>query len=206
MFTGIIETTGILLSNSGGEIEVKLPDGWSIASGDSISISGVCLTVCKFSRGIARFDVSPETNKKTTLGKLRRGTLVNLERALQAGARFGGHIVTGHVDCVARLMAARKKGNSTMMNFSAPQEKLKNIAAGGAVALDGISLTVAGRSDVEFEVAVIPHTLKNTTLKNNKPGDVLNLETDILAKYVQNNPSAPAGRISENFLRENGFD
>jgi len=210
MFTGIIEAQGRVLktavSASGGALEIKLPSGWTPALGESIAVNGACLTVTAFPNGAASFDASPETLGKSTVASLRPGMAVNLERALQSGARFGGHIVTGHVDGTVRLENALRRGEFTVLLLSAAPELMADIVAKGSVALDGISLTVSAVSENGFEIAVIPHTLENSTLGAAKPGDLFNIETDILAKYVRKSAAhIPASRITEDFLRENGF-
>ncbi|MDD2772174.1 MAG: riboflavin synthase [Elusimicrobiales bacterium] len=210
MFTGIIEAQGRVLktvvASSGGALEIKLPSGWTPALGESIAVNGACLTVTAFSNGAASFDASPETLEKSTVASLRPGMAVNLERALQSGARFGGHIVTGHVDGKARLESALRRGEFTALRFSAAPGIMADIVAKGSVALDGISLTVSAVSENGFEIAVIPHTLENSTLGAAKPGGLFNIETDILAKYVRKSVAhIPASRITEDFLRENGF-
>jgi riboflavin synthase len=153
--------------------------------GDSIAVNGVCLTVTKFIRGAFVADVSEETASRTTLGSVRPSSKVNLERALRMSDRLGGHIVTGHVDGLGELVMRRPAGNSVVYEFSAPREVLPYVAPKGSVAIDGISLTVASVRPGGFTVAVIPHTDESTTLSSKPVGATVNMEADMLAKYVR---------------------
>ena len=200
MFTGIIEAVEKVMSVSGAKLEVSVPAAWKLASGESVAVNGACLTVTGFRPGQAVFAVSPETVSKTTLRLLKPGSRVNLERALAVGARLGGHFVTGHVDGTARLLAARKDGNSVVIEVEKSEGAL--LVEKGSVALDGISLTVYGISGASFKAAVIPHTWENTALKDLKPGGLLNVEYDILGKYAA---KASPGGVTREFLKENGF-
>ncbi|PKQ30333.1 MAG: riboflavin synthase [Actinobacteria bacterium HGW-Actinobacteria-10] len=190
MFTGIIESEGIITRaekvSGGMRLEVYAPEfGRDMAIGDSIAVDGSCLTVVKFIRGAFLADVSEETLKRTTLGSLRQSSKVNLERALRMSDRFGGHIVTGHVDGLGSLVMRHAAGNSTIYQFSAPRELMEFIVPKGSVAIDGISLTVADTRDDGFACAVIPHTEQTTTLKDKPIGGAVNLEVDMLGKYVK---------------------
>jgi len=200
MFTGIIEAVEKVRSVSGAKLEVSVPAAWKLASGESVAVNGACLTVTGFRPGQAVFAVSPETVSKTTLRLLKPGSRVNLERALAVGARLGGHFVTGHVDGTARLLAARKDGNSVVIEVEKSEGAL--LVEKGSVALDGISLTVYGISGASFKAAVIPHTWEHTALKDLKPGGLLNVEYDILGKYAAK--TSPNG-VTREFLKENGF-
>ncbi len=198
MFTGIIETAGVVravrLGNSGGVISVEigaLAEGTGI--GDSISVNGVCLTVCKLAGVVADFDVSGETFVNSSVGKLRAGSVVNLERAMKAGGRFGGHIVQGHIDGTGKIAAIDRKGEFAEIRFEVDAELLGEIVAKGSVAIDGISLTVARLDSKGFAVAVIPVTLKETTLAKAKVGDVVNVETDIICKTIKRQLEQMAG-------------
>ena len=153
--------------------------------GDSIAINGVDLTVVEMSDDHFSADASPETLSRTTLGELRSGSRVNLERALGVGERLGGHMVQGHIDGTGELESAIKEGNSHRLRFKFERELARYIAMKGSIAVDGISLTVAGLGDYWFEVAVIPHTWRETTLGELKRGSRVNLEVDVLAKYVE---------------------
>jgi len=156
-----------------------------MAIGDSIAVDGACLTVVQFIRGAFIADVSEETASRTTLGQLRQGNKVNLERALRLSDRLGGHLVTGHIDGMARLVLRQPAGNSTIYQFQVPEQLMEYIVAKGSVAIDGISLTVADTRDDSFAAAVIPHTEQSTTLKDKAIGSAVNIEVDMMAKYVK---------------------
>ena len=162
---------------------VKVLQGTRI--GDSISINGVDLTVIEMDANSFSSDASLETLRRSTLGELRSGDRVNLERALAVGERLGGHVVQGHVDGVADLISVTAEGNAYRMRFSFPPDLGRYIAMKGSITVDGISLTVAGLGEDWFEVAIIPHTWRETTLSALKHGDLVNLEVDVLAKYVE---------------------
>lgn len=190
MFTGMIESEGIITRvervGSGMRLEVYAPEfGRDMAIGDSIAVDGACLTVIKFIRGAFLADVSEETIQFTTLGGLRQGHKVNLERALRFSDRLGGHFVTGHVDGTGSLLMRHPAGNSTIYQFSAPGKLIDYIVPKGSISVDGISLTIADIRDESFACAVIPHTEKVTTLKDKAIGAAVNLEVDMLAKYVE---------------------
>ncbi|HBU69331.1 MAG TPA: riboflavin synthase [Elusimicrobia bacterium] len=210
MFTGLVEDLGSVVSNNNGTIEVSTSlDG--IIKGDSVAVNGACLTVTALrvlgATKILSFDVSFETAEKTGLSGLSKGALVNLERALRADSRLGGHIVSGHIDGICVLLSRKKLGNFEVFEFSLPNELSRFVVSKGSVALDGISLTVNDVGEDSFNVTIIPHTIANTALKTKKTGDSLNLETDIMAKYAAKllRQSVPKNGITENFLKENGF-
>ncbi|HKP87730.1 MAG TPA: riboflavin synthase [Blastocatellia bacterium] len=179
--------------------------------GDSIAINGVDLTVTEMGAGYFGADASLETLSRSTLGALRAGGRVNLERALGVGERLGGHMVQGHVDATGELMSVKQEGNAYRMRFRFPRELGRYVAMKGSITVDGISLTVAGLGDDWFEVAVIPHTWRETTLAGLKSGDGVNLETDVLAKYVERlmgrNDKAVAapGRLTVDYLKDQGY-
>lgn len=190
MFTGLIESEGIITrverASGGIRLEVYAPEfGRDMAIGDSIAVDGACLTVVKFIRGAFIADVSEETASRTTLGKLTQGDKVNLERALRLSDRLGGHLVTGHIDGTARLVLRQPAGNSTIYQFQVPEDLMPYIVAKGSVAIDGVSLTVADTRDDSFAAAVIPHTEASTTLKDKAIGSAVNIEVDMMAKYVK---------------------
>lgn len=207
MFTGIIEEVGRLKSLHGGRIEItcaKILD--DIKIGDSISTNGICLTVVDFDENFFAADVMPETFRKTSLAELNRGGLVNLERALKLGDRFGGHIVSGHIDGVGKILSIRAEGNALLIDVAAESFLLRQIAPKGSVALDGISLTVVDAGGENFSVSMIPHTREVTNFKNKRVGSPVNIETDVLAKYVDrltNFTAAPT--LTTDFLAANGF-
>jgi riboflavin synthase len=190
MFTGLIEAVGTVAafdrSAGGARIEVKVswPDNDVPQTGDSVAINGACLTAIDPSSAGFAADLSPETLERTLLGKLASGHAVNLERAIRLGDRLGGHIVQGHVDTTVRLLSVRPEGSFQTWRLSLPKEHAQEVALKGSVALDGVSLTVAGLGPDWFEVALIPATLEATTLGGLHQGADLHLETDVLAKYV----------------------
>ena len=216
MFTGIIEETGtvrhISLSGSSGRIQIgaDLVLGGT-AVGDSIAVNGVCLKVASKDDKSFTADVMAETLRRSNLGQLKAGDLVNLERAMPADGRFGGHIVSGHIDGTGTIAALEKEGNATWVYIRTSEDILALIVEKGSIAIDGISLTVAKVGSGDFAVSIIPHTSSHTTLLKKRTGDVVNLENDIVGKYVQRllgqtEPEKPhRSRITEEFLRENGF-
>jgi len=190
MFTGLIETQGIVTRvdrvNGGAQMEIYAPEfGRDMAIGDSVAVDGACLTIANFARGAFVADVSDETMTKTTLGTARQGTKVNLERALRLSDRLGGHMVTGHVEGMGRLLLRHPAGNSTVYQFQVPPSLMEYIVAKGSVAIDGISLTVAQIRRESFAAAVVPHTEEVTTLKDKPIGSAVNVEVDVMAKYVK---------------------
>ncbi len=190
MFTGLIESEGIITraerASGGIHLEVYAPEfGRDMAIGDSIAVDGACLTVVRFIRGAFIADVSEETATRTTLGELRQGHKVNLERALRLSDRLGGHMVSGPIDGVARLVMRHSAGNSTIYQFQVPEELMSYVVSKGSVAIDGISLTVADTRDDGFAAAVIPLTEQATTLKDKPIGAPVNIEVDMMAKYVK---------------------
>lgn len=187
MFTGIIEKVGVIKRINQKEIVVQI-DFDDLRVGDSISINGICLTLTDFikNRSVVdcHFDISPETYSRTNLKYQKVNDLVNIERSLKLGSRLDGHIVTGHIDDVSKIISIKKLGDSYEFEFSLPSELNKFVAEKGSVALDGISLTVAKKIGSRFTVAVVPFTFQNTNLKTRKAGDFVNIEVDILARYV----------------------
>ena len=190
MFTGIIEGLGTVKSltrAAGGlrvGIEADFPmDGLKV--GDSIAVSGACLTAVHSQDNIFEVDVAPETLSKTTLGQAKMGDRVNLERALRLGDRLDGHLVTGHVEGVGVVRAKRPVANATLFAFGVPEALSRYIVQKGSIAVDGISLTVNACKKTTFEVSIIPHTSKITTMGFKKVGDPVNVETDMIAKYVE---------------------
>ncbi len=190
MFTGLIETIGVVKSaRPGGGGLVLMVDLGGIAGdariGESIAVNGVCLTVTKLDGGFASFDISAETLARSALGGLKPFSQVNLERAMQATDRFGGHFVQGHVDGTATIEAIERRGDFADVAFAAGADLLEGMVLKGSVAVDGISLTIAGISGTGFRISVIPETLKRTTLGKAKTGDTVNIETDIIVKAVK---------------------
>ena len=216
MFTGIVEEIGTVRRVVSGqmdgslEIQAKLVlEGTKI--GDSIAVNGVCLTVTSLRDGGFTADVMPETLRRSKLGSLRGGDSVDLERAMAAGGRFGGHIVSGRIDGVGAVTGLRREGTATWVTVAAPPEILRYIVEKGSIAINGVSLTVAAVTERDFSVSLIPHTGTQTILLQKKPGDRVNLENDIVGKYVARllSPAAPGpateSRITMEFLREHGF-
>ena len=211
MFTGIIEDIGTIhdIKKMAGrwEIFVKTAlDESTIKIGDSISVDGVCLTAITISRGVFSADASLETLKLTTFKDKRTGDKVNLERAMSAEGRFGGHIVTGHVDGIGAISDIKKEGDSVQFTIQVPADCARYIVKKGSVTIDGISLTVNEQSDNTFTVNIIPHTASLTTLGHKKLRDTLNIETDIIGKYVEHFLTKDkGGGIDKEFLYRYGF-
>ena len=214
MFTGIIVETGEVehARDRGGAVELRLRVAalWErTAVGDSVSVSGVCLTVKEKGPGFLLFDAVRTTCERTTLKALRPGARVNLEPALRLGDPLGGHLVSGHVDGIGTVRELRPRAGETRLVVEAPEAVLPFLAERGSVAVDGVSLTVAALRGPRFEAAVIPHTLRVTTLGDLRPGDGVNLEADLLARYVARLLEAGrvpgGGGITLEKLREQGF-
>jgi riboflavin synthase len=190
LFTGIIEDLGTVYqikpSSDGAVIVIRtaLPTG-RISIGESIAVSGCCLTVVRKSRGSLTMDVSAETLRRTILGELKSGDRVNLERCLTLNKLLGGHLVSGHVDGVGRIVSTKPEGDSRLYTFEVGANESRYLVEKGSVALDGVSLTVFGIRGGRFNVALIPHTLKMTTLGHKQIGSTLNVESDMLVKYVE---------------------
>ncbi len=185
MFTGIIEETGKVLEVGNGKIVLEAKKVLSkTLPGDSIAVNGVCLTVTKLDECSFSSDVMNETLSRSNLGSLKKGDLVNLERAMAADGRFGGHFVSGHIDGTGKIIQMQNDGNAVWVYVETKESILDLIIEKGSVAIDGISLTVAKVNEKNFAVSVIPHTKKETTLLNKKVGDIVNLENDVIGKYV----------------------
>ena len=187
MFTGIVEEVGsvVRISENGMAIRAALVLE-DLKIGDSISVNGACLTAVSQTGDGFAVDLSPETMRRTALGDLSPGSPVNLERALRASDRLGGHIVQGHVDGTGRIMSAKEEGDSIIFRVRTPKRLMPYVVEKGFIAVDGISLTVVKRGASSFTLAIIPYTLDNTNLKGLSTGVRVNLEADILAKYVEN--------------------
>lgn len=213
MFTGLIETVGTLeeLRRGGGQaaltVATVLPMG-ELSLGESIAVNGTCLTVTAFGGGRFTADVSPETLDRTTLGTLARGAKVNLERALRLSDRLGGHLVTGHVDGVARIVERTRRDNAWRFVLQLEPALARLLVAKGSLAVDGISLTVNEVDGERCSVMVIPHTLERTTLAERRAGDAVNVETDLIGKYVARFLGAGAagtGGVTLDLLAKSGF-
>lgn len=215
MFTGLIEEVGIMEGASYGEKSMKLTIKAKkiledIKLGDSISTNGVCLTVSSFDSHSFTVDVMPETMRKTNLGKLKKGSLVNLERALKVSDRLGGHIVSGHIDGTGFIREYKDEGIATWLTVETNTEIIKYIIPKGSIAIDGTSLTVVDTSRNTFRVSLIPVTKEETVLLKKKVGDEVNLECDIVGKYIErfmtfNKDIKKLNEIDMKFLMDNGF-
>jgi riboflavin synthase len=189
MFTGIINHTGIIETlekfESGARLRLRTADADPFTRGESLAVNGVCLTVLPEDDGALIADVSNETLARTTLGALARGARVNVERAMSLGDRLGGHLVQGHVDCVGALLSVKAEGEFAVYRWSVPAEYAELIVDKGSIAVDGVSLTVVEPDGVSFGAALIPETLRRTNLGDAAVGDRVNLELDMIAKYVR---------------------
>lgn len=206
MFTGIAEEVGRVKHIQPGKLTISanrvLED---MQIGDSININGACLTVTRFDSASFSVDIMAETMRRSNLGQLKAGDGVNLERALAFGGRLGGHIVQGHVDAVGRVASVRREGDSLMLEVEAPQEVMRYVVEKGFVAVDGLSLTVVDRWPASFTVSIVEYTRANTTIAERSIGDPVNLEADVIAKYVETLIHSGSSGITEEFLREHGF-
>lgn len=206
MFTGIVEELGRIRAAGKGQITVaaqKALDGTE--PGDSIAVNGACLTVIAVGDGTFSVEVMPETLRRTNLGYLRPGGTVNLERALAVGGRLGGHFVQGHVDGTGRILSLTPEGESVLMKISASSEVMHYLVEKGFIAVDGVSLTIIERDATSFSVSLVTFTRQNTTLGGKRLGDPVNLEVDIIAKYVERLASRDRPAITPEFLAEHGF-
>jgi len=215
MFTGIIEEIGTVARVVQGAKSSRVTISANIIFsdlklGDSVATNGVCLTVSEMTNNSFTADVMHETLKYTSLKGLAAGTRVNLERAMAANGRFGGHIVSGHIDGTGTVVDIKKDDNAVIYKIAAGPDIIKYVVKKGSIAIDGISLTVTAVDDTSFSVSIIPHTLQETILADRKLGDTVNLEVDMFAKYIekllkQNNEAAQNSPITAEFLAKNGF-
>jgi riboflavin synthase len=219
MFTGIVEEVGtmngIRMGSQSGEIHLKASkvlEGTQL--GDSIAVNGVCLTVTSMSADGFTADVMPETLRRSNLGQLKPGDPVDLERAMAADGRFGGHLVSGHIDGTGTITEQKREGNAVWVRIQTTPEILRLIVEKGSITIDGISLTVAELNNNDFRVSIIPHTGSETILLGKRAGDIVNLENDIVGKYVEKLLTTPntnsssnqqENRVTWEFLAENGF-
>lgn len=227
MFTGIVEEVGKIKSIISGANSAKICISAKkiledVSLGDSIAVNGICLTVVDYTESNFTADVMHETINKSSFNNMKCGTTVNLERAMSANGRFGGHIVSGHIDGIGEIIDKHKDDNAIWFKIRTKHEIMKYIIKKGSIAIDGISLTVAKVEDDNFSVSIIPHTMKNTILVDKNRGDVVNLENDSIGKYVEKllsfgisdvsdsyknkfDGSKSSRKIDINFLGENGF-
>jgi riboflavin synthase len=207
MFTGIVEEIGMVRGISPGCLTIeakKVLEG--IKPGDSIAINGACLTVTSLGKDRFSVDVMPETVRRTNLSRLHYGTPVNLERAMLAEGRFGGHFVQGHVDDVGKVLSLQPEEEAIIARISAPASLMPYMVNKGFIAVDGVSLTVIDCDDFSFSVSLVAYTRDHTTLGNRKPGDIVNLEVDIIAKYLERfRQRYERGGLTLDFLEEQGF-
>jgi riboflavin synthase len=208
MFTGIVQEIGIIKEISVNRITViacKVMK--NIQLGESIAVNGACLTVTEFTENTFTVDVMPETFKRTTLKQIRKNEEVNLERALTLEGLLGGHLVQGHVDATGIILSIKDDGGTSIFKIQTSKELMGYVVEKGSITVDGISLTVIARTDTTFDVSIVAYTMENTVMCNRKTGDMVNLESDVLAKYIVqfNKMGVPASNITFDFLQENGF-
>lgn len=218
MFTGIVEEIGTIQAISHGNLSSRLTIKASsvladVHEGDSIAVNGVCLTVTAFQPDQFTADVMGETLRRSSLGTLKKGSPVNLERALSLTSRLGGHIVSGHIDGTGTIASIRKESTAYWFTIEAAPQLLRYIVEKGSIAIDGISLTVAGVNDTSFQVSIIPHTAGHTTLLTKKAADIVNLECDIIGKYVEKllktdteeSANSSQSSLTAGFLAQHGY-
>ncbi|WP_173918498.1 riboflavin synthase [Halobacillus sp. Marseille-Q1614] len=214
MFTGIVEeigtVKGIKTKTEAMQLSIQAKDILNdINLGDSISINGVCLTVTSYTDQSAEFDIMPETYRATNLHELNQGSKVNLERAMAAGGRFGGHLVSGHIDGTGQIVSKKPESNAVYYEIELPDELIHYFVYKGSIAVDGTSLTVFGVNETRVTISLIPHTMDHTVLGNKEPGDRVNIECDMIGKYVAHflgqDKETKQSTMSKDFLKENGF-
>lgn len=213
MFTGIVEELGTVTNMTGNSVAMKLTiSAHTVLSdvklGDSIAVNGTCLTVTSFTEHSFTVDVMPETMRATSLHIVKRGSLVNLERAMAANGRFGGHFVSGHIDGTGTIVKKTKQANAVYYEIALSKSLLRYCFPKGSISIDGTSLTIFYVSDTSITVSLIPHTLSESVLGMKNAGDIVNIECDMVGKYVERFLSAPAiqkNSVTESFLQENGF-
>jgi len=206
VFTGIIEEVGRVTSAQAGNLVIAASNvlqGTEL--GESIAVNGVCLTVTNFDASSFSVDIMPETLNRTNLGLLHAGDRVNLERPLALGGRMGGHLVPGHVDDTGRVASVMQNGGAMLIRFEAAPEVMRYIVSKGFVTADGVSLTIVTKDASSFQVSVVDYTREHTTLGSRQVGDLVNLEVDIIAKYVEQLSRTQSTGITVDFLQEHGF-
>ena len=206
MFTGIIEEVGKVTSVRSGNLVIAAGDVLQgMELGGSINVNGACLTMIRLDTNSFSVDIMPETLERSNLGLLSAGDRVNLERPLSLGGRLGGHLVQGHVDATGRVASVRWNGEAMLVRFEAPAEVMYYVVEKGFIAVDGVSLTVVTKDSSAFQVSVVDYTRQHTTLGDRQVGDPVNLEVDIIAKYVEQLGQARSTGITVDFLQEHGF-
>ena len=206
MFTGIIKEIGRVISAQSGSLVIAAGDILrKLEPGGSISVNGVCLTITSFNTEVFSVDIMTETVERTNLGLLSTGDKVNLELPLSMGGQLGGHLVQGHVDATGRVTSVSGQGEARIVMFEAPPEVMRYIVEKGFIAVDGVSLTVVTKDTSSFQVSVVDYTWRHTVLGDRQVGDPVNLEVDIIAKYVEQLSQPRSGGITTEFLQEHGF-
>jgi len=206
VFTGIIEEIGRVTSAQPRNLVITASDVLhGMELGGSIAVNGVCLTITNFNANSFSVDIMPETLRRTNLGLLQAGDSVNLERPLTLEKELGGHLVQGHVDDTGRVASISRDGEEVVIRFEAPSRVMYYIVEKGFVAVDGVSLTVVSRDTSSFRVSIVEYTQKHTTLGDKRMGDLVNLEVDIIAKYIEHLTQARSSGITVDFLQEHGF-
>ena len=206
MFTGIVEEIGKVSLTTPNKLTVKAAKVLeSTEAGSSIAVNGICLTVTEITSNSFSFGIQPETLRRTNIGQLKAGDDVNLERAVALGGRMGGHLVQGHIDDTGKITSIRQEQKSKLMTFAAPHPLMRYMAAKGFIAVDGLSLTIAELGADSFTVSLVEFTQSQTTIGRKKVGDIINLEFDIIAKYVESLSKTPSDRVTFDFLKEHGF-
>ena len=206
MFTGIIEEVGKVVSAGEGKLTItagKVVPGLKL--GDSVAVNGVCLTVTALTTQSFSVDVMPETSERSNIELLKKGDRVNVEPALALGGPMGGHLVQGHIDTTGKIASMKWQGKAIIVGIEAPPSLMRYIVEKGFISVDGISLTVVGRYNTAFRVSIVDFTRQNTTLGDKKVGDVVNLEADIIAKYVEQFTKPQEKGVTTDFLAEHGF-
>jgi riboflavin synthase len=206
MFTGIVEEAGVVREINPGRLVIaakKVINGTS--QGDSMSVNGVCLTITSVNSDSFSVDIMPETTRRTNLGRLHYGDKVNLERAVLAGSRLGGHYVQGHTDDTGKLLSVKPDGESLIIKISAPTRLMRYIVNRGFIAVDGASLTVIDPDGFSFSVSLVGYTQKQITLSSRKPGDMVNIEVDIIGKYVERLKQNSGQEVMLEFLEDQGI-
>jgi riboflavin synthase len=206
MFTGIVQETGRVISIPAGRLVIAADAVVSgLEPGGSIAVNGICLTATGVENSSFHVDVMPETLRRTNLGQLRPGDRVNLERPLGLGGEVGGHLVQGHIDGTGRVASVVREGEAMLMDFAAPPEIMRFVVEKGFIAVDGASLTVVEKGEDTFRVSIVGYTRENTVLADRKVGDAVNLEADIIGKYVAGFLQPRSQGITTEFLKEHGF-
>ena len=206
MFTGIVGEIGIVRAVGAGKLAISATKVIESAKkGDSIAVNGACLTITELGDDYFSVDVMPETLRRTNLGMLRPGDWVHLECPLAVGGRMGGHFVQGHVDGTGKVLSATREGEAVLLRFEATPEIMRYVVEKGFIAVDGVSLTVVEHDNTSFQVSLVTYTLQNTNLGGKRVGDFVNIEVDIIAKYVERLKVEKGSAITEEFLAEHGF-